>query len=276
MPESSSTPKGKKGKKGKLPTWSYFAIAGGAGVVYYLYKQHQSNAATASTGSASAPTSSIDPLTGQPYAAGVGSLAANSGTSTSGSSTDPFQAIDPSTGVTYAQDISNLIAQGVSTSQAVSQVQSSMGGLQNQVGGLGNQVGGLSGQVGGLGTEVGTIQTEIGTLLGQQTSSPTTGSGNAALDAWRLAKAKTIAAAEHISVAQAGQALSQYLQGKPITNAAAARGIGNVVKNSGPPPTATGHSLPIRVAKGTHRGAAPRQPVTHYRTPGYDPVRPRG
>lgn len=272
MAESSPTTKSKKGKKGKLPTWAYFAIAGGAGVVYYLYKQHQANAANATTSSTTAPASGIDPLTGAPYQAGVGSLAPSSGTSTSGSSTDPFQAIDPSTGVTYAQDIQNLIAQGVSTSQAVSQVQGAMGGLTNQVGGLGNQVGGLSGQVGGLGTEVGTIQTEIGTLLGQKTG----GGGSSSLSAWRTSKASIIAKAMHIPLAQADQAISQYLQGKPITNATAARGISNVVRNSGPPPTATGHSLPIRVAKGTHRGAAPRQPVTHYRTPGYDPVRPRG
>ena len=250
MAESSPTTKAKKGKKGKLPTWAYFAIAGGAGVVYYLYKQHQSNAATASTGSSSAPASSIDPLTGQPYAPGVGSLAPSSGTSTSGSSTDPFQAIDPATGVTYAQDISNLIAQGMSTSQAVSQVQSGMTGLTSQVGGLGNQVGGLSGQVG-------SIQTEIGTLLGQQSTVPTSTSGNASLSAWRASKAQTIASAMHISVAQAGQAISQYLQGKPITNAAAARGISNVVKNSGPPPTPTGHTLPIRVARPVHTPLRP-------------------
>ena len=245
-----STPKKGK-KKGKLPTWAYFAIAGGAGVVYYLYKQHQASSA-ANTASSTAPASSIDPLTGMPYQPGVGSLAANAGTSTSGSSVDPFQAIDPNTGVTYAQDISNLISQGVSTSQAVSQVQSSMAGVSAGVQGLGGEVGAVGSQVGQLGGQVGTIQTEIGTLLGKS-ASPTTG-GNAALDAWRAAKARTIAAAEHISVAQAGQALSQYLQGKPITNAAAARGISNVVKNSGPAPTATGHALPVRVAK-------PRTPV---------------
>lgn len=242
MAESSASTSKKKAKKGKLQPWQYVAIVAGAGIVYYLYKQHQANAA--STAASSTPTSGIDPATGQPYQAGVGSLAP---TSASSSSSDPFQQIDPATGVTYAQDIQNLIAQGATTQQAVDQVTASMGGLQSQVGAIGGQLGQL--------------QQEVGAL--QPPPAPGgTGGGNKALDAWRAAKAQIIAKAEGISVAAAGQAISQYLQGKPITNAAAARGLSNVVKNSGGPPTATGHPLPIRVARQPNKGPARGKVVT--------------
>lgn len=273
-PSSSSSSK-TKGKKKKLPTWSYFAIAGGAGLVYYLYKQHSANSAASSAAAPSTNSGAIDPLTGAPYQPGVGSLAPSASGSAS-SSTDPFQAIDPSTGVSYAQDIQNLIAQGLSTSQAVQQVSGQMGGLQNTVGGLQNQVGGLGTQVSGLGTDVGTlgnqvgglqttdqtILTDLGGLMGQGT---THGKGSAAaLRTWRLSKAQTIAKAMHITVGEAAQAISQYLQGKPITNAAAARGISNVVKNSGPPPTPTGHHLPIRVARTPAHLAGPTAATLHH------------
>ena len=251
MAESSSTSStsSKKAKKGKLKSWQYVAIVAGAGVVYYLYKQHQANAAT--NAASSAPTSGIDPATGQPYAAGVGSLAGTSGSTST--SSDPFQQIDPATGVTYAQDIQNLIAQGATTQQAVDQVTASMGGLQSQVGAISGQLG--------------TLQTEVGALGNQTGPTAGNGGGNKALDAWRAAKAQVIAKAEGISVAAAGQAISQYLQGKPITNAAAARGLSNVVKNSGAPPTASGHPLPIRVARQPNKGPARGKVVTTKHTP---------
>lgn len=211
----SNDPKGKKGKK--TSPWVYVAAVGGAGLVYYLYKQHQANAASTN---AAAPTSGIDPATGAPYQAGVGSLA---GSGPTGTPTDPLQAVDPATGQTYAAELAGANATG-------QQNAASLAGLQ-----------------GGLSTLTGDLQFLLGGSPG--TLSPSAGSGgNPALDAWRAEKAAVIARAEGISVAQAGQAISQYLQGKPITNAAAAKGLTNVLKNSGPAPTATGHVLPVRVA----------------------------
>lgn len=223
------TPKAKKGKKTK--PWVYVAVVGAAGVVYYLYKQHAANSAASS----STPTSGIDPATGQPYAAGVGSLAGGGSSTTP---TDPLQAIDPATGQTYAAELAG-------TAAATQQTQADVTGLQ-----------------GVLATLTGDLQA---ILEGQQppgTSSPSPGHGgaNAGLNTWRTKAAAIIAKAEGISTAQAGQAISQYLQGKPITNAAAARGLSNVIRNGNTPPTATGHVPPVRVAR--PKAAAPRKVVT--------------
>lgn len=66
-------PKGKPGEILGMPSW--LAIAGGTVLLvgaYLMWRKHQLAAASASSATNSA---SIDPQTGQPYAAGVGSLA---------------------------------------------------------------------------------------------------------------------------------------------------------------------------------------------------------
>lgn len=224
----SNDPKGKKGKK--TSPWVYVGVVAASGVVYYLYKQHVANAA-----SSSGTTAAIDPLTGAPYAPGVGSLASGGSSGATGSGAS---AIDPATNVPYATELANATA----TNQANASLISTLNGIISGFGGSGQKT-----------------DTTTTTTTGGATTIPAGGGGStgggvstqtlAPLADWRLNAAAIIANAEHVSQAQAGQAISQYLQGKPITNVAAARGLANVVKNSGPPPTASGIALPIRVAK---------------------------
>jgi hypothetical protein len=230
----SNDPKGKKGKK--TSPWIYVGVVAGAGLVYYLYKQHVANAAT-TTGT----TAAIDPLTGQPYAAGVGSLApgGSGGVTGSGSSS-----IDPATGQPYATELASAQATNTANTSLIGTLNTIISGFTGNA---------PSGTVSPSGTvapnPTSTTEPNGVSATGGIAGAPRPVSVFSPLDTWRTDKAAVIAKAEGITQAQAGQAISQYLQGKPITNAAAARGISNVVKNSGQPPTAHGQALPIRVAK---------------------------
>ncbi len=225
----SNAPKGKKGKK-KTSPWLWAGGIGAVIVAYYFYHKYWSG----STGTAAAnalPATQIDPLTGQPYAAGVGSLAPGASGSSSSSS-----GIDPATGQPYATELATANATNTANTSLISTLENFITGNNGGGGGGGGGAGGGGGST--------------------TTTTTTVPNANAILDAWRTSKAAVIAKAEHISQAQAGQAISQYLQGKPITNAAAARGISNVVANSGSAPTANGAALKVRVAK------AKAQPVS--------------
>lgn len=218
----------KKGKK--TSPWIYVGVVGAAGVVYYLYKR---NAASSSSSSPSQATTGIDPLTGAPYQAGVGSLSPGSMIGVGGVGTIP-------TGTTTGTPGSSGSATDPTGSGSVTSTPSP----------------------GSATTGTGTTSSG-GPGGGSSGISPSPGHSSSTLEAWRQAKADVIANAEKISIPEAGRAISQYLQGKPITNAAAARGIANVVKNSGPPPVRNGAALPVRVAKSPRPARKPRATTTH-------------
>lgn len=240
---SSSTPKGKKGKK-KNQTKIYIAAGIGAVVVYYLYKQHVANTAAASGTS----TSGIDPLTGQPYAAGVGSLAGSGGgsgigpigtatpTDTTGSSSG---GIDPLTGQPYSSEVAYL-----------------QGQLSNQ-----SPIGG----------GVSTTNPGGPMISTQVQTSPRSGSipgSSLPISHWTSA---AVAQLTHFGVAPAAahQAVADYLNGKPITNAHAAQGLRNITSAGnalGGPPTRSGIAPPVRVAK-VRRPAPMRASRPAYRAP---------
>lgn len=249
----SNDPKGKRGKK--TSPWVYVGVVGGAGLVYYLYKKYSASSSTAST----ATTAAIDPLTGQPYAPGVGSLAPGGSSGISGSSPT---GTDPATGQPYSSELAT--AQGTVASQntLITQLQSIITGFSSGTIPSASNPPPISTTVGSTGSDVTGGTTPGATASGGTSGAPRPVSTLSPLDIWRSDKAAVIAKAEGITSAQAGQAISQYLQGKPITNAAAARGISNVIKNSGPPPTGRTQVLPVRVAAQPIPARAPATPVT--------------
>ena len=208
MTESTGSTKGaKKGGKGKLTSGQKAGLAvGGAVVVYFLYRYYQNSQASASTAS-STPSSQIDPLTGQPYASGVGSLAPGASGSTSG--------IDPATGQSYSSEIASL------------------GGGQQSIS---SELSTLAGDLAGL--TPGSSGSGSGSTVSPTLSVPNEGQQ---LQAWR-ANAIKLLQQNGLSAKDAGQQVALYLEGKQLTNLAATRDLTNIVKNS-PPPLPSGHVL---------------------------------
>ena len=213
-----SKKKGPLSKK-KKDQKTYLYAGGGAvlvGLLYYLYKKHQAN-----TSSSSGTTAAIDPLTGQPYQAGVGSLASSAlGTTaeTDPLTGQPYQtgvgslaglAVDPNTGQTYASEITSLES-----------------------------------------------QLDAGTSSATTTTTPTTTTTTSTPAASRTLAQWTAAATAQlvkfgVTPADAAKALSQYLSGQAISNAHAAQGISNITSPGnalGKPPT-SGPAPTVRVAK---------------------------
>ena len=264
MAESTGSTKGaKKGGQGKLTSGQKAALAvGGAVVVYFLYRYYQnSQASTAST--STTPSSQIDPLTGQPYTAGVGSLAPGaSSTSSTG------QAIDPATGQPYATELSNA-------QQTISNDTGTITGLDAQV----SQLLGIAS--GGGATTPGSSGSGSGSTVSL---------GGGVLNEGQMLKAWREAATAHLvslglTPAQAGQQVALYIEGKHLTNATAVRGITQIATSSPPPlpkdvtvlplPTlaksATQH--PVAPSHAASTGPAHSAAPTHGR-PVKDPIRP--
>lgn len=190
MAEETPTPK----KKGKKPgTGQKVAIGlGGAVVVYILYRWYQ-NRSTGTT----ATTANTDPLTGQPYSAGVGSLAP--GASGASGTTTPDPTIDPATGQTWASEVT-----AAGTDPATGQPYSS---------------------------EVTQLESLIpsGPSVSTGTGSGTPPEGET-MAASRAALIADVAKATGLSTKVAGQQVALYLEGKPLTHIGAVHAIGNQVR----------------------------------------------
>ncbi|MHB1803206.1 MAG: hypothetical protein ACYCU5_16415 [Actinomycetes bacterium] len=226
MAESEGSSK-KKGKKLSNAQKAGIAV-GGAVVVYFLYQWYQTNQSN-SAATSSTPSSQIDPLTGQPYQAGVGSLAP--GASSSGSSTS---GIDPATGQTYSSEIASL-GQGQTS----------------------------------IGQELTTIGTEIGALAptGGASVNPSgsTGAGTntdtPSLAQWRAAQVAALSR-NGLSPTEAAHQVALYLEGKPLTNVKAVQDLTNRLKNT-VPPLPSGHVLPLpRLSRTATQARPTRHPVT--------------
>ena len=241
----------KKGKKKTKVEWYYYA--GGVAVVglgYYLYKQHQANAANAA--GATPSSGAIDPLTGQPYAPGVGSLSGSGSTGSSG--------IDPATNLPYASELAT--SQGALT-QAQADLQSQSTNFADAFAAFETALG-----TGGTGGQVNP----------QRPQSPVTGHPTKTLAQWIANATAQLSRLKGVNPAQAAQAVRQFLAGQPITNAIAAKGLHNIAKtagNLGAPPVANGAHLPIVVAKApkTPSTPAPRNPAPRAPAAPKTPVR---
>jgi hypothetical protein len=236
-------------KKSKKPSTGQKAALGigGAVLVYVLYRWYQNrNATTATT------TAATDPLTGQPYQAGVGSLApgANSGTTA-----DPT--IDPSTGQTWASEIAAATTSG-GTDPLTGQPYSSEIGVGATDPSTGQT------WASEIGVDPATGNTWASELPGGSNyvspagSNPSTPTGGATTES-RDALIADVAKATGLTSAAAGQQVALYLEGKPLTNAGAVNAIGNQVRAGLAPTTNGTTTLPLPVlAKGV---TAARPPV---------------
>ena len=263
----------KKGKKLKTPQKAGLAL-GGAVLVYVLYRWYQNRAATTASTTAAGAT---DPLTGQPYAAGVGSLAA--GTDQGAALADPT--IDPSTGQTWASEIAAATTSGgidPATGQTyASEIAAAEATAASAQADLRDP---LTGQL--FSTEFSTATGDVGTLSSAYAayeanpSATTLAAYNAALQALgitpsnssvspgntvppaggvttetRAALIADVQKATGLSAAAAGQQVALYLEGKPLTNAGAVNAVGNQVKAGLAPTTSGSGTLPSPVlAKG--------------------------
>ena len=246
--ETSKKTPGKSKKKPSNVQKVAIGVGGVLGlyVVYRLYENYKNNSA-AST--AATPAAATDPLTGQPYAAGVGSLApgaggaidpetgqpyaAGVGSLAAVAAVDPFQGVDPAspTGETYAAEIADLGTQ--STTQSTTDATNA----------------------GTTAATLATLEATITAIDNKVNPTGATGSGPAAdtplTAAARAGLIADVAKATGLSADSAGQQVALYLEGKPLTNAGAVNSIGNQVK-AGLAPTVNGTiTLPAPVlAKG--------------------------
>jgi hypothetical protein len=227
--ETSTKKPGKSKKKLSTPMMVLYTVGGAAGLylAYRLYENYKTNQAATTAATTAAQT---DPLTGQPYAAGVGSLApgASGGSTTTASPTDPFQGVDPAstTGATYAQ--------------ALEDIQTQVDALEPQV---------LAAITPGSGTSVNVTGS---TGSGSGTDTPSTAAARTALIA-------DVQKATGLSSAEAGQQVALYLEGKPLTNKGAVNSIGNQV-SAGLAPTTNGvTTLPAPVLARSVTAAAPSE-----------------
>ena len=240
MTESTGSTKGaKKGGKGKLTSGQKAGLAvGGAVVVYFLYRYYQNSQASASTAS-STPSSQIDPLTGQPYASGVGSLAPGASGSTSG--------IDPATGQSYSSEIASL------------------GGGQQSIS---SELSTLAGDITSLGST-----TPGGNNTTVSPAGATVPNEGQMLQAWR-ANAIKLLQQNGLTAKEAGQQVALYLEGKQLTNLAATRDLTNIVKNSPPPlPSGTVLHLPVLAKSATQTANGPSHAATTGVHTALDPIR---
>ena len=230
-----STPASKK--KGKKPGNGQKAglALGGAVLVYVLYRWYQNrNATTATT------TAATDPLTGQPYAAGVGSLAPGASTS---STTTPDPTIDPSTGQTWASELTAANTAGQTSGGTDPTTGQS---YASEVSALSTWEQDLAAGINPVTNQPFPTSASIGTGSGTNTDT-------AALAAWR-ANAVAGLQLSGLSPAAAAQQVSLYLESKPLTSIAAAAGLTGIANNN-PAPIASG-SLPLpTISKATSQAA---------------------
>jgi hypothetical protein len=262
---SSSSSKSKKSKKTKKNQYMiYGGAALGAGLVYYLWKKHQANTTAAGTTSAAG----IDPLTGNPYTAGVGSLASTAGVDpatgqpyATGQGSLAGLTIDPTTGQTYASEISSLESQlgGGTSSTTTTPSTPTVVGSGQYLDSFGNLVEAATGKVvsagnANNGVPAGFYQDFFGNILPASSLPPVTGyvgigagtgvaaspaSGPAITNTTTVPPAsKTLAqwtsaatnqlVAFGVSPASAAKSISQYLNGQAISDAHAAQGLTNI------------------------------------------------
>jgi hypothetical protein len=261
-------------KKSKKPGTGQKAALGigGAVVVYVLYRWYQNR----SSSTAATTTAATDPLTGQPYTAGVGSLAA--GTDQGAALADPT--IDPSTGQTWASEIAAATTSG-GTDPLTGQPYSSeigVGATDPSTGKTWASEIGVDPSTGQtwaseIGVDPLTGNTYVSELpggsnyvspVGSNPSTPSSGTSFESRDALILDVAK----ATGLSNDAAGQQVALYLEGKPLTNAGAVNAIGNQVRAGLAPTTNGTTTLPLPVlAKGVTAArpavqAPARTPVT--------------
>ena len=220
-----------KKKKLSTPMMALYGVGGVLGLylVYRLYENHLANAAATTAATTAAGT---DPLTGQPYQAGVGSLAPGASTATvtptpTTSSTDPFQAVDPAASVagsTYAQALEDIQTQVDAISPTLAAIITPGSGVSVNV-------------------------------LGATGSGPAPDTPTVA--AARTTLIDTVAKATGLSTDVAGQQVALYLEGKPLTNAGAVNSITNQIKAGNAPSTNGSTTLPTPVlAKGVTQSNA--------------------
>lgn len=220
--EPATTPAKKKGKKLGTPQKIALGV-GGVLVAYIGYRWYENRAASTAATTAATPADGTDPLTGQPYAAGVGSLApgaggaidpetgqpyeAGVGSLAAVAATDPFQGVDPNspTGETYAQEIGDLGTQDATNAGTTA---ATLAAIEATVTAI----------------ETGTSVNPTGSTGSTQV--PDT----LAIGKTRAALIAAVQKATGLSAAEAGQQVALYLEGKPLTNAGAVNSIGNQVK----------------------------------------------
>lgn len=238
------------GKKKPSGTKIVLYSIGGAIVAYlayYLYEQHVANAA--------ANTAATTPSTVDTTPSSTTDTGGTTGTTTTGAATtglgsiDPLAAIDPATGLAYADEPGGTAYVDPATGLSVEQE------LQD----LGLNINPFTGQP---------IVPVTGSLV-----SPGSTVATAPLNVaqWR---AKVLAALEsdRVPAAAAESAVSNYLNGNPITSGTAAQGIANQLSIIGGVPGRGAASLPIIVAKGvklpTAKPVAQPYPTGSTPTPG--------
>lgn len=211
--------KKKKGKKLGTPAMIGLGL-GGAVVLYILYQWYQTNAAN----NAASTAAGIDPLTGNPYQAGVGSLAPGASSPSAGSTTLPDPTIDPATGATWASEIAAANTAG-QTSGATDP---------------------LTGQP--YSSELATLEAQLGAVPSGPSVNPSgsnpsgTNTDTSALSTWRSGAIAQLQK-DGLSPAVAGQQVALYLEKKPLTNATAVNSLHNIAF-SAPAPIPSG-SLPL-------------------------------
>ena len=260
--KSTTTTKKKKGKKLGNPAKVGMTL-GGALAVYLLYRWYQNNKAN----SAATTTAGIDPLTGNPYTAGVGSLAPGSSGGSTGTTADPT--IDPATGQSWASEIAAATAAGnidPATGQSYSSELTSAG----QAAAAGEQASFQAGQVsGGIDPLTGqTFASELATVEAALGATPPAGSvppaATTVAPESRTAMIAMVSKATGLSLAQAGQQVALYLEGKPLTSKGAVNSIGNQVKAGLAPTTNGSNTLPTPVlAKAVTQAPAAKAPATN-------------
>lgn len=243
-------PKKKKGKKPGTGQKIAYGV-GGLLVLYFGYRWYQNRGTTA----AAASPAGIDPLTGNAYQAGVGSLApGGSGggtTTTTGTTTDPT--IDPSTGQTWASEIAAAGAAG-GIDPATGQTYSSEIGANSIDPLTGNTYLSELNQGPPSGGYDKNSVNPVG-ATGTGTNTDTT-----SLAAWRTEAIARVAKATGLDTKQAGQQVALYLEGKPLTHAGAVNSLHNIAFSS-PAPITSGH-LPLPVLSKHVTQAAPPEART--------------
>jgi hypothetical protein len=271
--EETTPAKKKKAKKLGTPQKIGLGV-GGVLVVYILYRWYENRAASTAATTAAGAT---DPLTGQPYAAGVGSLAP--GTDQGATLADPT--IDPSTGQTWASEIAAATSAGGIDPLTGEPYSSELGnaGIDPLTGvPYSQELATSSGETSGLGAAYAAYEANpsAGTLAAYNAALTALGitpaSGNASVSPGnivpgaggtttetRAALIADVQKATGLSAAQAGQQVALYLEAKPLTSTGAVNSIGNQVK-AGLAPTTNGSTTlpaPVLAKAVTQAPAAP-------------------
>jgi hypothetical protein len=265
--EETTPAKKKKAKKLGTPQKIGLGV-GGVLVVYILYRWYENRAASTAATTAAGAT---DPLTGQPYAAGSGSLAP--GTDQGSALPDPT--IDPSTGQTWASEIAAATSAGGIDPLTGEPYSSELGnaGIDPLTGvPYSQELATSSGETSELGAayaayeanpSAGTLAAYNAALTALGITPASVSPGNIVPPAGgtttetRAALIADVQKATGLSAAQAGQQVALYLEAKPLTSSGAVNSIGNQVKAGLAPTTNGSTTLPTPVLARSVTAAAP-------------------